>query len=81
MVHRYSSKVLVCGVMRLGFVVMGYFDLGYLDLGCLDLGYLKLGYLNLSFVFDVAGPWVAAHYDLEQWAQRKREKKSKRKVS
>ena len=24
---------------------------------------------------EVSGPWVAAHFDLEQWAQNEREKK------
>lgn len=75
------------GLSLLGLFDLGYFDLGCFDVGCFDLGCFVLGlfgdlFVGLDlyvFVVGVAGPWVAAHFDLEQWAQGKKEKTWRRK--
>lgn len=64
------------GLRKMKFEYLGLVFGYLLVVGLWDYLYLGFGFGYLV-VLDVAGPWVAAHFQLEQWAQR-REKQKKR---
>ena len=68
----------------LRWLLLGYFGPSFVS-GLCVLGYfvrnLVSGIFGVSgnlMVMENSEPWVAAHFHLEQWAQGKKEKKSKK---